>query len=80
MQIKVYHQRLNILRRQTMAKSIFHPAPYVDVQIRPAIQNNNLNAEVVWTYLVARKYENDHQALVDKLSTALAKSRIWIRF
>jgi hypothetical protein len=65
-----------------MAKSIFHPAPYVDVQIRPAIQNNNLKAEVVWTYLVARKYENDHQALVDKLcgtgEQLPRNSKIWL--
>ena len=50
-----------------MSISLFHPAPYVDVQIRPAIQNNILGAEVVWTYLVARKTIKAPQAIVRKL-------------
>jgi hypothetical protein len=50
-----------------MSTSLFHPDPYVDVQIRPAIQKDNLSAEVVWTYLVARKYQENPQTLVNLL-------------
>jgi hypothetical protein len=50
-----------------MTTSLFYPKPYVDIQIRPAIKDNDRSAEVVWTYLVARKYENNYQALVSKL-------------
>ena len=54
-------------KQGSMRTSLFHPPRHVDIKIRPAIQKNNLRAEEVWTYLVARKYENDHQALVSKL-------------
>lgn len=50
-----------------MTTSLFYPKPYVGIQIRPAIKDNDRSAEVVWTYLVARKYENNYQALVSKL-------------
>jgi len=43
---------------------IFHPPPYFERQILPAINSNNMTAEIVWTYLIARKYENDLPALV----------------
>jgi len=65
-----------------MQASLFHPSPYVDIQIIPAIQKDNLSAEVVWTYLVARKYMNDPQALVKKLcgtnEQLPADSKIWL--
>jgi hypothetical protein len=65
-----------------MRAALFHPAPYVDIQIRPAIQANNLSAEVVWTYLIARKYESDHQTLVSKLcgtnENLPEDSKIWL--
>jgi len=50
-----------------MTISIINPESYVDIQIRPAIRREDLTAEIVWTYLAARKYENNHQALVSKL-------------
>jgi len=43
----------------TRFSRIVHPPPYLEKQIRPAIRRNNMNAEVVWTYLLARRYEND---------------------
>ena len=46
---------------------IRHPDLYVTRQITPVIKSNNMTAEIVWTYLVARKYENDQQTLVKKL-------------
>lgn len=65
-----------------MQASLFHPSPYVDIQILPAIQKNILSAEVVWSYLVARKYMNDPQALVEKLcgtnEQLPADSKIWL--
>ena len=50
-----------------MTTSLIYPKPYVGIQIRPAIKDNDRSAEVVWTYLVARKYENNYHALVSKL-------------
>jgi hypothetical protein len=65
-----------------MNENIFHPSPYVDIQIKPVIKKNNLTAEIVWTYIVARKYEKDQNKLVDKLcghSEVLPKdSKIWL--
>jgi hypothetical protein len=65
-----------------MRTSISHPPNHVDKKIRPAIKENELRAEEVWTYLVARKYENDHQALVSKLCGTNEKlpkrSTIWL--
>jgi hypothetical protein len=65
-----------------MKTSLIHPPPYIDIQIRPAIQQNDLTAEVVWTYLVARKYEKDHRALANMLcgqdNMLPEKSKIWI--
>lgn len=49
---------------------VFHPAPYVERQIAPVIQANGMTKEVVWTYLLAKKYENIHQNLVKKLCEA----------
>lgn len=61
---------------------IFHPAPYVERQIAPALENNDLSKEVVWTYLVARKYQNDQEGLVEKICGADEKlpddAKIWL--
>ena len=51
-----------------MNTNIFHPAPYVDIQIKPVINKNNLTAEIVWTYIVARIFEKDQLKLAEKLS------------
>ena len=64
------------------ASSLMHPPHYVEVQIRPVIKSNDMTKEVVWTYLVARKYENDHKTL-GKLLCAQSEdlphdSRIWL--
>ena len=62
--------------------NIYHPAPYLEKQIKPAIKKNNLTAEVVWTYIVARKYEKDQNKLVEKLcgrsETLPTNSKIWL--
>lgn len=50
-----------------MTTSLIHPENYVNIQIRPTIQSNDPTAEIVWTYLLARKYENDYPAFVSKL-------------
>jgi len=42
---------------------LMHPPNYVEVQISPVIKNNDMTKEVVWTYLVDRKYEDDHKRL-----------------
>lgn len=47
--------------------NILHPAPYRKKQIIPDIKKNNLNSEVVWTYLVARKYQNNLSELTNIL-------------
>jgi hypothetical protein len=65
-----------------MKTSLIHPASYVNIQMRPAIQKNDLTAEVVWTYLVARKYEKDHGALANTLcgqdKMLPENSKIWL--
>jgi hypothetical protein len=62
--------------------SLFHPPPYVEKQIRPVLINNLMPKEVVWTFLVAKKYENNQQALVKKLcgvdEPIPEDSRIWL--
>lgn len=50
-----------------MKSSLNHPPPYVKRQIADSIKNNTMEKEIVWTYLLARKYEKDHGALADKL-------------
>jgi hypothetical protein len=66
----------------TRFSRIVHPPPYLEKQIRPAIRRNNMNAEVVWTYLLARKYENDLPALVRLLcgqeESIPADAKIWL--
>ena len=54
-------------KQGSIRTSLSHPPHHVDIKIRRAIQDNNICAEEVWTYLVARKYKNEHQALVSKL-------------
>ncbi len=61
---------------------IFHPVHYVERKIQPELKNENLTAEVLWTYIVARKYEYDQEKLVEKLcgcnEILPAKSKIWL--
>ncbi len=62
--------------------SLMHPPHYVEVQIRPVIRSNDMMKEVVWTYLVARKYENDHKTLCKLLCGQNEEmpfnSKIWL--
>lgn len=51
----------------THKAKINHPPAYIQKQIRPAIERNDLSAEVVWTYLLAKKYQNDPTLLAGKL-------------
>lgn len=61
-----------------------HPPNYEKIQISPVIKNNDMGKEVVWTYLVARKFndENNHATLAqilcgdDKMITE--NSKIWL--
>ncbi len=46
---------------------IFHPAPYLEKQILPVLKDNDLSKEVVWTYIVARKYQDNLAELVKKI-------------
>jgi hypothetical protein len=39
--------------------NILHPDPYVERQVMPVLENNKMTSEVVWTYIVARKYQAD---------------------
>ena len=62
--------------------SLMHPPHYVEVQIRPVIKSNDMTKEVVWTYLVVRKYETDHKTLCKLLCGQNEElpedSRIWL--
>jgi hypothetical protein len=51
----------------TQNNKIFHPAPYIEEQIAPALKANDLSKEVVWTYLVARKYQDNQAELSKKI-------------
>ena len=46
---------------------IFHPAPYIEKQVAPVLKANDLSKEVVWTYLVARKYQDNQAELIKKI-------------
>jgi len=65
-----------------VSANILHPAPYVKRQIKPVIGNNTMSAEIVWTYLVARKYQNDLSELAGKLcgqeETLPPNTKIWL--
>jgi hypothetical protein len=62
--------------------SLIHAKSYVPRKIRPEIRNNNTHAEIVWTYLVGRKYEDDHKTLSKTLcgqeEIMPADSKIWL--
>jgi len=47
--------------------NILHPGPYVKKQIKPKLEKNITSSEVVWTYLVARKYQDKLSELTNKL-------------
>ncbi|MFO7971230.1 MAG: hypothetical protein ACQETR_14405 [Thermodesulfobacteriota bacterium] len=61
---------------------IFHPGPYVERQIAPALKNNDLSKEVVWTFLVARKYQDNQESLVERICGVAEElpegARIWL--
>jgi hypothetical protein len=47
--------------------NVMHPPGYVQEQIRPCIRDDKMDAEVVWTYVLAKKYEKDVPALTKLL-------------
>jgi hypothetical protein len=61
---------------------IFHPPPYIERQISPTLKSNDLSKEVVWTYLVARKYQGNQEDLVKKICGVDEKlpegAKIWL--
>ena len=61
---------------------IFHPGPYVERQIAPALKANDLSKEVVWTYLVARKFQDNQENLVEKICGVAEElpdgAKIWL--
>jgi len=61
---------------------ISHPPPYIEKQIVPVLKKNDLTKEVVWTYLVARKFAENQQTLINLLCDAVevvpANSEIWL--
>ena len=46
--------------------NILHPDPYVERQVMPVLENNKMTSEVVWTYVVARKYQEKLSELTSK--------------
>jgi len=62
--------------------NILHPAPYVKKQVRPVIKRNIMSAEIVWTYIVARKYQENISELTRKLCCNDEKlphnAKIWL--
>ena len=62
--------------------NILHPSPYVERQIKPAIKENNMSAEAVWSYIVARKFQKDLPQLTFKLcgndEYLPANAKIWL--
>jgi hypothetical protein len=45
-----------------------HPADYIKKQISPVIKKDkDFKKEIVWTYLVARKYKDDYEKLAEML-------------
>ena len=67
---------------ESSQSDIFHPPPYVERQIAPALKVNDLSKEVVWTYLVARKYQDNKERLVKKICGVTEKlpesAKIWL--
>jgi len=70
-----------------MECSLKYPADYIKVQISPVItENKDMTKEIVWTYLIARKYKNDYPCDYAKLAEKLGvkekmmpeKSKIWL--
>ena len=61
---------------------IFHPAPYIEEQVAPVLKANDLSKEVVWTYLVARKYQDNQAELIKKIcgvdESLPQEAKIWL--
>jgi len=66
----------------TQKPDIFHPPLYIEKQIAPFLKANDLSKEVVWTYLVARKYQDNQAELVKKIcgveESLPNDARIWL--
>jgi len=62
--------------------SLVHPTFYVPRKITPRVRNNDTDSEIVWTYIAAKKYENDHKELSRILcgekKELPADSKIWL--
>jgi len=62
--------------------AIFHPGPYIEKQIAPALKANDLSKEVVWTYLVARKYQYNQGIFAKKICGVAeelpGEAKIWL--
>ena len=58
------------------------PALYIKKQVVPVLKDNDLSKEVVWTYLVARKYQDNQSELVKKVcgveESLPIDSKIWL--
>lgn len=67
---------------QNQISNIFHPVPYIEKQIAPVLKANDLSKEVVWTYLVARKYQDNQTDLIKKIcgvdEPLPIESKIWL--
>jgi len=67
---------------QNQNANICYPGPYIEKQIAPALKANDLSKEVVWTYLVARKYQNNQEGLIKKICGVDEKlpegGKIWL--
>jgi hypothetical protein len=77
----LFHKTL--LGDMMLAKAkILHPHPYIERQIRPALKANALSSEVIWTYLLAKIYEDKVPLLAEKLSGRKeelpAKASLWL--
>lgn len=62
--------------------NIFHPALYLEKQVSPLITKNEIDKEIVWTYLVAKKFQNDLPRLINLLcgrdENIPPNSKIWL--
>jgi len=67
-----------------MDSPLNHPPPYLKNQIRKPFIENKMKREIVWTYIVGRKYENEksHRDLAKILGVEDEKmpeeSKIWL--
>ena len=80
--LKKESQTVNLSDHIVPFGNLMHPTYYIQRKIAPNLSKNKMDIEIVWTYLVAKKYENDQPLLASKLcgyeESVPRNAKIWL--